>query len=366
MLSRAAIERHKEGDSYRKRERILVLSLLLFTAVIIVCLIVLRPVHAAENDTGLKISADDLNDITELACEQNEYLKKLTTMFMTTGETESGGPSLLYSLMENVDVGDGTQVKALGNIGREACSCAGAILVFAYAVIEFLQMMQREEESTETILKILVITVVGFILVVYVYDIMKAIENLGNVLFTSITSEVDQLMSANGGVYVPEAAGVAISAEGFDALSEAATEAVDAGDKTVKGASGIAAAGFIGSIMMYVTYYLIITSAYALLFQLVIRKIFAPIAVADCVSEGLRSPGARYLKNYFGTYIQIAIFSVVVALGWAASCWVQNYGKGVFESGSQIGAIGAVYCIRFAMKAIINASGQTVKEIVGG
>ncbi len=49
------------------------------------------------------------------------------------------------------------------------------------------------------------------------------------------------------------------------------------------------------------------TLIYALGIRMVLRRMFAPIAVADIASEGFRSPGVRYLKRYAAYYIEEAI-----------------------------------------------------------
>lgn len=47
-----------------------------------------------------------------------------------------------------------------------------------------------------------------------------------------------------------------------------------------------------------------------------IRKMFAPVAVADIYAEGMRSTGMRFLKKMFAIYLKIAICMVSCAIGY--------------------------------------------------
>lgn len=53
---------------------------------------------------------------------------------------------------------------------------------------------------------------------------------------------------------------------------------------------------------------------FKLLFELGIRRACAPLAVADIYDEGLRSPGMRYFKKFFGVFLKIAVCFLVCSL----------------------------------------------------
>ena len=350
--------RHRERVSFQERKRILVLSLLFIILLGIILGFGINRAFASQ----FEISASDNREILELAEQQNRYLKNLSRLFVS--DEGNGSPSLMYSLMD--------EENAIGKIGKKVCMATGMILILAYAGIQLIQMAQREDESLETIMRILLTCIIGYFLVIYVEDIMAGIEGLGNTIYSAISTAADKLDSGQTLQEAMSGTGGSISASGFSLegnadTSEAAANAINNVSKLING--GVA--GFIGAILMYFTFYTILTSAYGLVFELVIRKIFAPIAMADFVTEGFRSPGARYLKNYLGVYIRISIFCIVIILGFCASVWaVQNkevssvMGSGIMTRG--IGATGAIYCIRFAMKALMNASGQITKEMLGG
>lgn len=45
--------------------------------------------------------------------------------------------------------------------------------------------------------------------------------------------------------------------------------------------------------------------------EIMIRKIIAPIAVVDIYQEGLRSPGARFLKKYLAAFVKLLIIAII-------------------------------------------------------
>ena len=151
-------------------------------------------------------------------------------------------------------------------------------------------------------------------------------------------------------------------------------------------------------ILMYFTFYSILVSVYGLLFELVIRRIFTPIAITGIAVEVIRSPGVRYLKRYFAMYIRLAMYVVIISLCCRASSWaLSGYGSKMTMIGtgtltgstSGFGAIvrtllmggGNLYnngsimpflnmiltitCIRAATKALMSSTAQIAVEVVG-
>ena len=54
---------------------------------------------------------------------------------------------------------------------------------------------------------------------------------------------------------------------------------------------------------------------YSIWMELFIRKVFFPLAVADCLGEGPRSPGVLYMKRMVAVYVRIAICIMVAFIG---------------------------------------------------
>ena len=80
----------------------------------------------------------------------------------------------------------------------------------------------------------------------------------------------------------------------------------------------IQSAASILEIMVFIGYIPILGFSfllYSALFELFLRKMFAPMAVANIAYDGARSAGVRYLKKYFALLIRIAIYFALAAIG---------------------------------------------------
>lgn len=71
-------------------------------------------------------------------------------------------------------------------------------------------------------------------------------------------------------------------------------------------------------IIPYVVSWIAVAAAYLCIYQIMIeigiRRAFMPMAVAEVYQDGLRSPGARYIKKYFSCFLKLAIIIVINAL----------------------------------------------------
>ena len=369
MCMRPFFRRQRESDSFQRRKRVLALSLLSLSVLFLVLVIGVPSGFAS--DIEKELTEDDYDSFMGLADVQNTYLKNLATIFETSGPSagdgtakesgerseNAGHETLMYSLME--------EDKAIGLIGRKICMATGLILVIASSVIQLMMMVEREEAASETLMRIIATTVIGFIVVMYTYDVLTMMESLGTALFKGITKAMDEVArNANNSVLVPKTGGSMVSAETFDL--EAGRAVVDLKDATFGSYIRRGLFGAVAMLALYGTFYSIVTAAYGLVFELVLRKVFAPIAFADFISGGFRSPGARFVRNYLGVYLRMAMFAVIVVLGYAAMQWGFSHREQAASMHMVLGRAGLVICVRFAMRALITASGQTAREIVGG
>ena len=100
---------------------------------------------------------------------------------------------------------------------------------------------------------------------------------------------------------------------------------------------------------------------YSIGIRMVIRRMFAPIAVADMAVAGATSPGYRYLARYGAYYVQMGII-YVATIGFVFIYAIAlNANIGLFGIWSSIAA-------RTALTAIVTGSGELSQEIlsVGG
>ena len=365
MITCANRVRHLE--SVRKRKRILVLSLLSFS-VIIALLSGVRAAFAVEDskeagtlpesfyrDDVFDMDEEEVGSIFEMMRNQNEYLLDICNIFDGRPPSSGHQKTLLYSILS----ADG----AIGKVGRDITSMVGATLVIIYGAVQFLNLIERSDDSMEGLMRILLTIVVGILLVIYIGDITSAIEDLGGFTYRLIAESLKNVMDKGG--YIVTTPGNSISADGFN-LQDTVMGSEPRSSQSLYAMLTGGVAKIIGSVLMLFSFFIIVSAAYGILFELVLRKVFAPIAVADVVSEGSRSPGVKFMKNYFGCYIRMAMFAAVIIIGWASTEWALHNPQQALSMNSAMGAIGVVSCIRFAMKALINASGQLSREIMGG
>jgi len=111
-------------------------------------------------------------------------------------------------------------------------------------------------------------------------------------------------------------------------------------------------------------------TAFSLLIELGIRKAFAPGAVCDIYSEGLRSPGVRYLKRFLATFIKIAICLLVCSLGQVlmGAAGFDNIGDGdpaAYALNNVLQYIFRIIAINFTVIGVMNKTGEYANDIVG-
>ena len=54
---------------------------------------------------------------------------------------------------------------------------------------------------------------------------------------------------------------------------------------------------------------------YSIWLEMLIRRAFFPVAIADIVGQGGRSPGVSYIKKYVSLYIRVAMCYIIAAIG---------------------------------------------------
>lgn len=300
------------------------------------------------------ISTDQYKALCEEMSEEISVMEELHELFYVKGPED---PSMLYSLME----AGNSPVKT----GRSILSVFGISLICIYSGIQLYKMLQREEESIETIMRILTTAFIGILAVIYIHDILTEIEKLGNMFITKLYNESYRAADTKITYHMFKGEDIEISIAFKDIFTKQFYKNIVL---LIRNFLLSEAAYGIGRICLFFTFYSIITSAYALIFELVIRKMFAPLAMADLTLNGPRSASIKYIKGYLGMYIRIAVMLVVVALGVFVQHWAENPANGsvALEMNDRLGALGVAICSRMAMKATMNTSGELVRGLLTG
>lgn len=91
-----------------------------------------------------------------------------------------------------------------------------------------------------------------------------------------------------------------------------------------------------------------------------IRRITAPLAVTDIYQEGLRSPGARYLKRYFSAFMKLTIIAI---LAFVPTMIQQNI-VGMAGTSPMIYVL-LTTAINFSTIGMMFKCGEIANEVVG-
>ena len=153
------------------------------------------------------------------------------------------------------------------------------------------------------------------------------------IVILSIGEIMDKLFDL--GVYVADSVSKKITVE-YTINTDSLLGLIDGGDvnSSLPGAQHVAeivqatstnptwyqmqGAGSFVSLLMIVAWAPMIVCCFLIfsaLFEVSIRRLFAPIAVATIATEGGRSAGVKYLKKYVACFIKMAIYFAIAAMG---------------------------------------------------
>lgn len=103
---------------------------------------------------------------------------------------------------------------------------------------------------------------------------------------------------------------------------------------------------------------------FSIAIKMVLRRLFAPIAIADMASEGFRSPGVMYMKRYAAYYLQEAIV-VFTCATYAIMAHVVNPGSTFATDGDFLVLVWTQIAMKGAMCSVLVGSGGIASEILG-
>ena len=260
--------------------------------------------------------------------------------------TGAGTYGAFYSYMT------GTGFETLFNSAFLVIKVLGFMWCVAVAMSKLITLMEKGQDSMETIFRVLLEICVTGMFIINLEDVLGWIVLLGNNIIELITH-----LTVSGA-----AAGAAAGdAEASDLLKHLDKNGKDTG-------------GFIWGLGMNVKLFLpyaisqllrIVAKfiALQLLIEIGLRRAFAPLAVADIYQEGLRSPGVRYLKRYFAVFLKIAMALLICKIGAAMISLVGlSYGTG---TGGALSYVFEIVAINFTVIGAMFKSGEIANDVVG-
>ena len=409
-----------EKESFKKRILIIILAILSMAAVVLVSINTTTALAEDEADTTVEYDETaafraELDDVFSILAEQDEQLSKIVNI-VAPGELAE---ELYGSEFSGETIADVLLYKAgsPAHMGINVTSVIGMMILMVYGIIQIVKIAKDDKGSIESWLQLAIIMVIGVLALAYVRPIMNFLDRLGLRLFAGIQRSIvgEPVSQAYSEAYErmwdaflhqPVSDEALTSPNVYDNSSTIPEQLINRLIPVLGTMFMSVRNYFIGGvfkILMFFTYYSILVSVYGLLFELVIRRIFTPIAITGVAVEGIRSPGVRYLKNYFSLYIRLAMFVVIISLSCKASSWALSHmreyssqllGDGrffwqqassdtrnfwfrtIFMLGGNLAnnitvrpflnVILTITCIRAATKALMNTTAGIAKEVVGG
>lgn len=167
-----------------------------------------------------------------------------------------------------------------------------AALITLYFLMDLIEQIQRGQGQTpELLLRSFLKVVIAVELIIHGFDLFITLRQVGDSLTSSLTSVTS---IASGGMNV-------------------ADQIVPTGEKwyTYLGLVFQLILPFAFSKIIYLG---INVTCYARIIELVVRTVFAPVAIADIFHDGMHSPGVRYIKKYIAVCLQGAVIICILAI----------------------------------------------------
>ncbi len=234
--------------------------------------------------------------------ENNEYPKMMLKMMAQTASysiaemRETGNEfTLLVLFAESTNAGIYNEDASFKKTYNIFCIIA-SFWCIAVAMGNYFKNIQQGREPLDAAFQIVVeIGIVG-ILILNMPDILKIIVNLGLEIFT---------------------AAVGINKPPLDALTDEQCETI------LEAMTGAKTGHFFWNcqaviqlilpfVISFVTQVVAGVMYLSICLEIFLTRFFVPFAITDIYQEGLRSPGFRYLKKFFGRYLRLATIFIIL------------------------------------------------------
>ena len=202
----------------------------------------------------------------------------------------------------------------------------GLIFVIVASFITLFRELQRGEGGLDVWTKYAVVMCIGAIVVIHYNDIIGAAEGIGQLFVesgeaalgssaeaNSLSEWIDSTFDAGEGDIkpVPDLNGSVTSGfgipEAFNTFRENVGFTIELWRKRIL----LTALLVVVELAMLPGY----VSLYSIWIEIFIRKAFFPVAIADIVGQGARSPGVAYIRKFISVYIRVAMCFVISAVG---------------------------------------------------
>ena len=217
----------------------------------------------------------------------------------------------------------------------------GGTIALAIGISHIFQNIERNQDPVEAVFKTLVELFITFLFLMNVKEIMGAIMQAGKWIVSRIG----------------EAAAGSSGASADDLLIALTGDSSGSFIWAIKATVSLIFPWILSCCIDIAAKFVIIQ----IMLEIIIRQMFAPLAIVDIYQEGLRSPGARYIKKFFATFIKLAICAFV-------ALFVQSNLSQTITTGDAGGALDSVFtlvAVNFAAIGLMFKGGEFANDIVG-
>ncbi len=212
----------------------------------------------------------------------------------------------------------------------------GAMWMLAIAISQIFTNIEKGVDGTQAVYKTLIYIAITGVFIMHLDKIMHILSSLGNILIGFFDT-----------IKVPDTLGG--GTKSVDDAAKFLGELIDMPEVSKIDDLPTGLSGLLGGIqafcMLLIPFILSMAVALVLriqvlgvIFEIGIRRMFAPLAVVDVFQEGMRSQGARYLKRYFGSFLKLLIFFVIIQIGNVLTANTHMLGSGAVEIADDLAA----------------------------
>ena len=221
-------------------------------------------------------------------------LASVSNMFVECYEAMYVGTSDFSKFSETMEHFEEIQNAMNAMAISDVLKTIGVALVILYFLVNLADDMMSRNISVETLVRAFIKLTVGLLIVLNVNMIIKAIVDFGTAFGKAMESAI-----ATGTVPGDETpVNLSLDRTKF-------REGLNGADQI--GYFGFAVKAFLPFLLINVNNIVMMFLALSRLFELALRSMFAPAAVADICKDGISSPGMRYLKKTLAVSLQYAV-----------------------------------------------------------
>lgn len=267
---------------------------------------------------------------------------------------------------------------AFGNTVGTLIQSFAQILVVMYMIVNLIQEAQKGDPGFDYWTKIFVRTAAAVMMVVMISDVMSSLYGLGNLLVERTSEGMESVVTTHEisedqqKELIKELSKIPGLSDIGAVLGDEAPAEEDGDEDSSQDAVNWYQLQKVGDslkMLNYIAWFPMIIGIFLMfsaIFEVRIRQLFAPVAVATIAHEGARGGGVRFLKKYFACYIKIMIYFALAALG----SMLTHYFLSNLTSGTSTGTGFNINLVLMLMSNVVAGlammqSGGLGDEIVG-